>query len=149
MGNINYINGDAMNPQGLGNKIICHICNDINRWGSGFVLAISKKWLSPEADYHSMKKHVLGDVRLVKVENDVWIANMIGQHLTGKDENGNPPIRYNAVKQALTKVNEMALNMGATLHMPRIGCGLAGGKWDSIEAIIKEVVSVDVTVYDF
>ncbi|MGB3404347.1 MAG: hypothetical protein WBA77_16810 [Microcoleaceae cyanobacterium] len=48
---IQYIKGDATSPQVNGNKIICHICNDIGGWGKGFVLAISNKWSSPEADY--------------------------------------------------------------------------------------------------
>ena len=36
--------------------------------------------------------------------------------------------------------------------MPRIGCGLAGGKWEEIEPIIERTLAtagVEVTVYDF
>jgi hypothetical protein len=36
--------------------------------------------------------------------------------------------------------------------MPRIGCGLAGGKWELIEPIIVRTLvarGVPVTVYDF
>lgn len=36
--------------------------------------------------------------------------------------------------------------------MPRIGCGLAGGKWERIEPIILEELvakGVEATVYDF
>ncbi len=36
--------------------------------------------------------------------------------------------------------------------MPRIGCGLAGGKWEEIEKIIIRTLihrQVDVYVYDF
>jgi hypothetical protein len=36
--------------------------------------------------------------------------------------------------------------------MPRIGCGLAGGKWEEIEPIIERTLieaDVKVTVYDF
>ena len=51
MSTINYIKGDATCPQGKGNKIICHICNDVGGWGKGFVLAVSKKWKQPEAEY--------------------------------------------------------------------------------------------------
>lgn len=39
----------------------------------------------------------------------------------------------------------------ASIHMPRIGCGLAGGKWEVIEQIIKEELidkEIAVTVYD-
>jgi hypothetical protein len=35
--------------------------------------------------------------------------------------------------------------------MPRIGCGLAGGRWDQIEHLIAEELSagdIPVTVYD-
>ena len=40
----------------------------------------------------------------------------------------------------------------ASVHMPRIGCGLAGGKWEMIEPIILQRLSnndVEVVVYDF
>jgi len=36
--------------------------------------------------------------------------------------------------------------------MPRIGCGLAGGKWTAIEPLIEQTLLVkglDVYVYDF
>jgi O-acetyl-ADP-ribose deacetylase (regulator of RNase III) len=129
---IHYLKGDATRPQRDGKKIICHICNDIGGWGAGFVLAISKRWKDPEDSYRNMPKElrVLGNVMFVPVENDIIVANMIGQHDIRPDKtNGQPPIRYIAVRQALTKVNEMAKLIDATIHMPRIGCGLAGGSW--------------------
>ena len=45
----------------------------------------------------------------------------------------------------------MACFKGAAVHMPRIGCGLAGGKWETIEPIVRgmaEKHGVDVVVYD-
>jgi O-acetyl-ADP-ribose deacetylase (regulator of RNase III) len=79
---INYIKGDATNPQGLGNKLIVHICNDIGAWGKGFVLAISKKWKEPEKEYREWYKSQtdfeLGKVQFVQVEPDAFVANMIG-----------------------------------------------------------------------
>ena len=148
MGKINYVIGDATQPQGKGKKIICHICNDIGAWGAGFVLAISRRWSFPEQFYRARQKYPLGHVDILAVDEDVYVANMIGQHRTGYDKDGNPPIRYDAVKTALEAVNAVAEKRNATLHMPRIGCGLAGGEWERIEEIIKEVVTVDVTVYD-
>lgn len=147
---IHYIKGDATQPRGDGKKIICHICNDKGRWGAGFVLAISKKWKEPEAMYRAenVQDLKLGNVQLVEVEPGIMVANMIGQHDTNPGPNGEAPIRYGAVRAALASVNHMAYRIGATLHMPRIGCGLAGGKWEDIEKIIKEVASVDVYVYD-
>jgi len=47
---------------------------------------------------------------------------------------------------------EIANQIGASVHMPRIGCGLAGGDWNVVESIINRTLTlrdVDVTVYDF
>jgi O-acetyl-ADP-ribose deacetylase (regulator of RNase III) len=146
---IQYVKGDATQPQGEGNKIIVHICNDIGAWGAGFVLAVSKKWKQPEIAYRLKKERNLGDIQLVRVTNDIIVANMIAQKGVGYDAEGNPPIQYGALRIALNKVNQTAWETGSSIHMPRIGCGLAGGDWKVVEEIIKDVMSVPVTVYDF
>ena len=153
---IEYIKGDATAPGGFGKKIIAHVCNDIGGWGKGFVMAISAKWKQPEEQYRqwyqSQKDFTLGEVQFVQVEEDLWVANMIGQHKINKDERGNPPIRYESVEQALEKVAVFAKENSASVHMPRIGCGLAGGKWELMEPIISKQLSkhgIAVTVYDF
>jgi hypothetical protein len=49
-------------------------------------------------------------------------------------------------------VADFAIDNNAAVHMPRIGCGLAGGTWDKIEPLIDENLAdkgVEVTVYDF
>ena len=152
---IHYLKADATVPQAEGNIVIAHICNDIGAWGKGFVLALSKRWKYPEKQYKQWYKQgegfALGAVQFVKVENDIWVANMIGQHHIYKDENGNPPIRYEAVKKALQQVANFALENNAKVQMPRIGCGLAGGTWDKIEAIINETLlekNIEVFVCD-
>lgn len=153
---INYVKGDATNPTSNGNKIIAHICNDMGGWCKGFVLAISKRWKAPEQQYRlwhkSQHDFSLGQTQFVQVEPNLWVANIIGQHKVNKDENRNPPIRYEAIQDGLKKVGEFAPEIGATVHMPRIGCGLAGGTWEKIEPIISEEIisrEVAVTVYDF
>ena len=154
MTKITYLIGDATDPQVEGNKIITHICNDIGAWGAGFVMALSRKWDAPERSYRALRTEdrQLGNVQLVEVENDddgkTFIANMIGQHGCGFDAQGLAPIRYEAVKECLALVNKEAVDGNATIHMPRIGCGLAGGKWETIEQIIKETITVDVFIYD-
>ena len=62
------------------------------------------------------------------------------------------PLRYDAVQDCLKQLAVRALELEASVHMPRIGCGLAGGKWDKIEPIILEELikkEIDVYVYDF
>lgn len=147
---IKYIKGDATKPIGEGNKIIPHICNNINKWGKGFVLAVSNRWLEPEKDFKSMPiaERYLGNVRHIKVEHNIWIANMIAQN--GIMTVGNkPPIRYDALRECLKTVRETAVVLGASIHMPRIGAGLAGGSWTIIESIIEEeLFDLEVFVYD-
>ncbi len=56
------------------------------------------------------------------------------------------------VNAGLAKVRNHALARKATVHMPRIGCGLAGGKWEEVEPIVEQQLishGVNVTVYDF
>jgi len=147
---IKYLIGDATNPTGDGTKIISHICNDINKWGRGFVIALSKKWKEPEAEYRKLRlcDRQLGNVQFIQVEPNIYVANMIAQHGIGPYSSNQPPIRYEALRICLQKVNEFAVSHNASIHMPRIGTGLAGGQWDFIEPIINDTLSVDVYVYD-
>lgn len=156
MKEIRYIKGDATAPQGIENKIIVHICNDIGGWGKGFVMAISKKWKAPEKAYRkwfvSKEDFELGKVQFVQVEENLWIANLLGQHKINKDEQGNAPIRYEAIEQGMKEVKRKATELNASVHMPRIGCGLAGGKWEKVEPILTKTLiikNIEVTVYDF
>lgn len=156
MKEIQYVRGDATTPIGNDKRIIVHICNDIGGWGKGFVMALSKKWKTPEKQYRewfkSKDNFELGEVQFIAVEENIWVANMIAQHKINRDEKGEALIRYESVKKALAKVSDFARNEQASVHMPRIGCGLAGGKWECIEPIILETLSekdVEVTVYDF
>jgi O-acetyl-ADP-ribose deacetylase (regulator of RNase III) len=157
MATIHYLKGDATVPQAAGTKIIAHICNNIGGWGKGFVLAISKRWTSPEESFrawHRDRAHndfALGSIQLVQVGSYIHIANMIGQQGLKSGSDG-PPIRYEAVADCLGKLALAAQAMGASVHMPRIGTGLAGGKWERIEPLILETLiaaGVQVYVYDF
>ncbi|GIW79461.1 MAG: Appr-1-p processing protein [Gemmatales bacterium] len=149
-----YRVGDATAPAAEGSKIIAHICNDQGAWGKGFVLALSRRWKQP-ADvfkvwFKEKNRIELGEVQFVQVEADVWVANMIAQHGL-KPQNDVPPIRYDAVRACLEKVASKAKELEATVHMPRIGCGLAGGEWSRIEPIVVDALceqGIAVTVYD-
>lgn len=155
---ITYLAGDATRPKADGTKILVHICNDIGKWGKGFVLAISNRWRSPEAIYKNAfsatEKLVLGDVQFVEVEKDIVVANIIGQEgvRSPRDNKSLAPIRYTAVRKGLIAVADYALKNKASVHMPRIGCGLAGGRWEEIEPLIEETLiqkNIAVYVYDF
>jgi O-acetyl-ADP-ribose deacetylase (regulator of RNase III) len=157
MARIQILQGDATSPQAKGHKVIAHVCNDVGGWGRGFVLAVSRRWPQPEAEYRrwyrerSSNDFALGAVQFVDVGSYIWIANMVGQRGTKTGSKG-PPVRYEAIAECLVKVAELATLHRASVHMPRIGCGLAGWKWERIEPLIDEHLvrsGVDVYVYDF
>jgi len=159
---IKYLVGNALDPQGPGNKLIAHICNDEGRWGAGFVLAVSKKFGTVEEAYRKAYKDgilKLGSTQFVDVrdmEGDRLVfANMIAQRSTGfmKDgsPNGCPPIRYNALFGCIDQACTHAALINASIHGPRFGAGLAGGEWKLIEVILNaasEKHGVPFTIYD-
>jgi len=156
---IQYLRRDATKPQGEGNKIIAHITNTYDgKWIKGFVAAISQRFGDyPAIQYQTWKWEEegigfkLGAVQLLKVEDNIWIANMVAQQ--GYGETKGPPkrcVKYDAVAECLSTVSEHAKSLNASVHMPRIGCGLGGGSWDMIEPIIQKTLQgVQVFVYDF
>jgi O-acetyl-ADP-ribose deacetylase (regulator of RNase III) len=153
---MNYVTGDATRPAGTDPRIIVHVCNDVGGWGAGFVLALSKRWPEPEAEFRRWYRErerndfALGAVQLVPVEPTLWVANLVGQHGL-KRAGSRPPVRYEAIEAGLGAVRVHAQRLGASVHMPRIGCGLAGGQWDLIEPLVRAQLAdhgMAVTVYD-
>jgi O-acetyl-ADP-ribose deacetylase (regulator of RNase III) len=157
---VTYVKGDATKPIGGGKKIIAHITNDDGGWGAGFTGALDKLSPEPQKIYRQWynywtKKfqfHIfmpLGSVNYAKVNGDIYVANMTAQHRTIKTIE--KPICYKSLEHALGMVAEFAIKQDATIHMPRIGCGLAGGDWNVVESIINRTLTlrdVEVIVYD-
>ncbi|MEU3917499.1 macro domain-containing protein [Streptomyces sp. NPDC029004] len=153
---IEYVRGDATTPRGKGVKLIAHVCNDLGGWGKGFVLAISRRWPGPEAEYRRWHRERagndfgLGAVQYVQVGPYLWVANMVGQRGMRSGSKG-VPVRYDAIDTALGALAEKAAELETSVHMPRIGCGLAGGKWSRVEPLIAQRLTgrgIPVTVYD-
>jgi O-acetyl-ADP-ribose deacetylase (regulator of RNase III) len=153
---IDYIVGDATQPVGEGAKIIAHVSNDIGGWGRGFVLALSKRWPEPEQRYRAWHcgegeiPFALGEVQFVEVGNALWGANLIGQRDV-RTVGGIPPVRYEAILIGLQRVAAEARRLDASVHMPRIGSGLAGGNWETVGKIVEQELvhrGISVTVYD-
>jgi O-acetyl-ADP-ribose deacetylase (regulator of RNase III) len=153
---ITHAVGDATRPEVSGAKVIVHVCNDVGGWGRGFVVALSRRWPEPERLFRAWHRgeldqpFALGEVQFVKVEPDITVANLIGQHGVAAHQR-TPPVRYEAIRSGLRQVAVFARERSASVHMPRIGCGLAGGRWEDVEPIITDELSaleIAVTVYD-
>ena len=150
-----YKKGDATNIKE--NEILVHISNNIGKWGAGFVLAISKKYKQPERTFKRNYKDKfdsrLGDNQLIVISNkdNKFVMNMIAQQGIRRRPDGSPPIDYPALKNCLEDVQVFCKLNKVNVIMPRIGCGLGGGKWEKIEEIINKTLidkGINVTVYD-
>lgn len=153
-----YRTGDATDPVESGQRVIIHICNDAGFWAKGFVRALSARWPEPERDYRIWCRRFgdsgrppfkLGEMCLVRVRDDLLVANLLAQHGIRPSVEGEPPIRYWALREALQKMHT-ALEKPYRVVCPRLGTGLAGGTWSEVERILHEELcqnDVPVTVY--
>lgn len=148
---IKYLVGNAIKPI-IYPTIIAHVCNNINKWGKGFVVPLGQSYPKAKYEYHKWfsdlgynDKPILGNTQFVIIRDTIAIANMIAQE--GIRVNDNIPLRYDALRKCLKNVNDFAIRHKAVINMPRIGCGLAGGTWNEIEKIIMEEVFVDTYVF--
>jgi O-acetyl-ADP-ribose deacetylase (regulator of RNase III) len=80
----------------------------------------------------------------------VTIVNMLAQKGIGPNLYGMAPIRYEALRECLYNLFDVAEEGGYPIRAPKFGAGLAGGNWSEIELIIQDVfggTNVPFTVY--
>jgi hypothetical protein len=151
---ITSLRGDALEPRGTGLRIIAHIVNDKTpNWGAGFARAVRNKYPSVQKDFKEWTilnpdKFSLGNTHTSQISNDLCFVNMIAQH--GYGESIKPRIRYAALGDCLHQLKEISLSKDASVHMPRIGTGYAGGNWSYILELIDEILiknGIEVTIY--
>jgi len=142
-----HVIGDATQPVKKP-ALIAHVCNNVDAWGAGFVIALGKAYPGVESDFHRIhpSDRKLGFTQFSVVDGDIIVANMIAQHGLHASR-GTPPIRYNALHTCLTEVQSLAEKKGLTVHAPRIGAKLAGGDWSVIKSIIMATMKVDTYIY--
>ena len=160
MAKIHYKIGDATNPivRDNENSLIVHCCNTLGAWGAGFVVPLGRRYPKAKESYKEyIEKNgrgLLGEVDEVKVADNIYVENLMGQSFLYKKPNGEIPCNYIAIETGFLNIIEkwLAKSENYSVHMPRIGCGLAGGDWKTIENIIQrtfvDVAEVDVYVYD-
>jgi len=113
------------------------------------VLAVSKRWSKPEAEYRALKARVLGSIQIVPVDGSIAVVNMIAQHGV-RSATCRHPLDLQALTLCLKKVAIEAKKHNASIHMPRIGCGLGGGDWrnEVLPIIEQELSELEINVYD-
>jgi O-acetyl-ADP-ribose deacetylase (regulator of RNase III) len=152
---LTFVHGNVLAPAGAGQKVICQLVNDQARvWGGGVARAAAQKYpLAQQSFSHWIlqipKKERLGQAHFAAADNEITIASLVAQE--GYGASTAPRIRYAALEQAFGAVAQFAQAHAASVHAPRIGAGLSGGDWDTIEEIIRDTLTakgVRVTIYD-
>lgn len=151
---ITYIAGDATLPRLTGKDALVHVVNDrAVIWGAGFGKAVRHRWPQAQSQFRSWVRlypHMLrlGQIHTCAIRPDFSIIQLIAQHGYGPSDL--PRIRYEALQTCLAKLAAVAQASGMVLHMPRIGCGEAGGEWTKIEQLIRNSLcagGISVIVY--
>jgi len=153
---ITYLRGDATSIRGTGSRLLVQVVNDgAFTWGGGgFAGAVKRRWPLAQRDFTAKvtadrNALRLGSVVTCALEPDVTLASVVAQR--GYGPSPRPRVRYGALREGLLRVLDVAREGDATVHMPRIGTGLAGGSWPVIEEIVSEILTragIKVFVYD-
>ncbi len=113
-------------------RYIAHCVNAQYAMNSGVARAIRDRYPKAYDDYMSSKL-VLGKVILSKNEPHN-ILHIVGQNYYGR-EIGRVYVDYPALRRGIATINK---HINEPVAFPMIGCGLAGGDWTIVSAIIKE-----------
>lgn len=126
--------------------IIVHQVNCQGVMGCGLALALRNKWPIVYIEYKEMvhnaktKSSLLGKTQLVKIRNNLYVANMFAQCRYGRDK------RYTDYEAFMFCLVNLILkrtyyHLNLDIYFPyKIGCGNAGGNWNTIKTLIKNTI---------
>ncbi len=143
---IKYVKGDLFKAP---ETILGHGCNCSGGYGSGVAAGMAKNHSKAKdwylTKFQSEEGWELGDVQFV-TSGDKIIANCATQD--GYMPRNVCHADYPAIRKCMELVKDYAQSHKYSIAIPKIGAGLAGGDWNIIEGILKEVFSdYDVTIY--
>ena len=137
---VKYIKGDILN---VTEGIIVQQVNCKGVMGAGLAKQIRDKWPYIYDDYKARidnaanTKELLGKTLFNNVENNLFVASIFGQYDYG---HGTKFTIYPALFKGLDYVFGEAEVDQIPVYIPKgLGCGLAGGNWDFVEAYIQDL----------
>lgn len=137
---VKYIKGDILN---VTEGIIVQQVNCKGVMGAGLAKQIRDKWPSvydsylDKVYYSPNNEDLLGTAVWNKVDTNLFVASIFGQYDYG---HGTKFTIYPALFKGLDYVFGMAEIDQIPVYIPKgLGCGLAGGNWDFVEAYIQDL----------
>jgi O-acetyl-ADP-ribose deacetylase (regulator of RNase III) len=142
--------------------IVVQSVNHKGVMGSGLAKQIRDRWvgiINEDEAYKSIcRDFAFKDIKETGLvawffAQDKIIANVFGQEDYGKDK-GRRYTQYKSLKNGLRSVLVMANSKGLSVAIPHgIGCGLGGGDWNHVLAMINELSDlypkVEVSIYKY
>lgn len=152
---LTFVKGDVLDAIISGNVVIPHIINDKARswWKKGFAGQLLKKWPILHEDFHSWITEdplnlKLGHSKVCQVKPEIFVNSMVAQR--GYGYSNTSRVNYEALEKCFQQLCLFCKEKRATVHMPRIGTGEAGGSWEIISELLEETIcknKIPVTVY--
>lgn len=146
---VNYVKGNLLESNC---DYICHQVNCQGVMASGIAKQIREKWPIVYEAYKdrvdiadTYGRSLLGRADFVLIPGSRYVINMFCQDKYGY--NGGRYTSYDAFARALYGI-KVEVREDATIGFPKnIGCGLGGGNWKVISALIEEILGETHEVY--
>lgn len=147
---VKYVKGNLLDSDC---DYICHQVNCQGVMGSGIAKQIRERWPEVYSSYKELctefaPEILLGTIDIVDIDHYPEVINIFGQLTCGYD--GKRYTSYDAFANALQQIKE-CIPYGLHIGFPKnIGCGLGGGNWKVVSALIEEILGdkYDVYIYE-
>ena len=150
---VTYVKGDLLDSNV---DYICHQVNCRGRMGSGIAKQIRERYPEVYKVYRERYEdalrvldspdRMLGSTDIVQIPGtNQYVVNMYSQRSYGYD--GKRYTSYKAFKFILESLQK-DVPTDCTIGFPKgVGCGLGGGNWNTISAMIEETLGCSHNVY--
>lgn len=136
---------EKLNILAISKGIICHGVNCQGKMGAGVAKYIRVKWPIVFSQYNeyclskSNKVELMGKVNLVRISEDLFVANCFTQLYYGREQYIYADIAsLTSSLQTLFDLNEKVYKL--PIYMTKIGCGLGGLNWErDVEPVMIEL----------
>lgn len=145
---IKIVKGDLLTANG----IIAHGVNCVGGFGSGVAGQIARQFPIVREFYlhkHNNGGWKLGEIQVVTIAPDLMIVNCATQEKFLPRDTVH--CDYTAIGTVMHNLKHLSNVTGMKINLPKIGCGLAGGDWNKVSAIIDDVFWLndkDITVWE-
>lgn len=142
---VEYLKGDLLDFSQW--NVIIHCVNAQGVMGAGLASAIRDRFpiaFKAYLDAYSSGDLVLGSFSVGTLENGNKVVNLVGQDKYGTDQRHLNYEAFYSALETLKNVLDDAAKEGRmySLAFPKgIGCGLAGGNWQIVDAMISSLWS--------